>query len=59
MGDKFHDEIVEQYGRVRRFLPRALKDVVFKAAPAGKNTLEALEYLARINHSISKKMGWW
>ena len=54
MGDKFHDEIVEQYGRVRRFLPCALKDIVFKAAPAGKNTLEALEYLARVNISRTK-----
>jgi TnpA family transposase len=54
MGDKFHDEIVEQYGRVYKFLPRALKDIVFKAAPAGKNTLEALEYLARTNLSRKK-----
>jgi TnpA family transposase len=54
MGDKFHDEIVEQYGKVRRFLPCVLKQIVFKAAPAGKSTLEALEYLARTNLSRKK-----
>lgn len=52
--DKFHDEIVEQYGKVRRFLPCALKKIIFKAAPAGKSTLEALEYLARTNLSRKK-----
>ena len=52
--DKFYDEIVEQYGKVRRFLPCALKKIIFKAAPAGKSTLEALEYLERTNLSRKK-----
>ena len=38
--DNFHDEMVEQYGRVRRFLPRLLNDIEVKAAPAGKIILE-------------------
>ncbi len=50
-GDKFHDEIVEQYGRVRRFLPRLLNDIDFKAAPGGKGTLDALDYLAALGRS--------
>lgn len=37
----FHDEMVEQYGRVRRFLPCLLENIEFSAAPAGKTTLEA------------------
>lgn len=39
--DSFQKEMVEQYGRVRRFLPKMLSTIVFKAAPAGRTTLEA------------------
>jgi TnpA family transposase len=49
--DKFQDELVEQYGRVRRFLPRLLKDLTFKAAPAGEMTLTAFNYLAALEPS--------
>lgn len=54
MDDKFHDEMLEQYGRVRKFIPRVFNDILFKAAPAGKSTLEALEYLAKTNSSRKK-----
>ena len=43
--DNFHGEMVEQYGRVRRFLPKLLNDIEFKAAPAGASTLKAFQYL--------------
>ena len=46
LNHNFHDEMVEQYGRVRRFLPRLLQDLSFQAAPAGETILEALNYLA-------------
>jgi len=49
--NNFHDEMVEQYGRVRRFLPRLLNDITVKAAPAGQITLEAFEYLASLDNS--------
>lgn len=49
--DNFQDEMVEQYGRVRRFLPKLLCDIEFKAAPAGKATLEAHRYLASLLNS--------
>jgi hypothetical protein len=49
--DNFHDEMVEQYGKVKRFLPRLLKDITVKAAPAGKVTLEAFDYLAELAHT--------
>ena len=49
--DNFQDEMVEQYGRVRRFLPKLLRDIVFKAAPAGKATLEAHQYLGGLLES--------
>ena len=48
---RFHDEMVEQYGRVRRFLPRLLNDIAFKASPGGKATLDALNYLAALGLS--------
>ncbi len=44
-GDKFYAEIIEQYSKVRRFLPHLLKDIPFKASPAGKSMLAALNYL--------------
>lgn len=44
--DKFHDEMVEQYGKVRRFLPRLLQDISVKAGPAGKTTMDAFNFLA-------------
>lgn len=43
----FQDEMVEQYGRARRFLPKLLGNIEFKAAPAGQATLDALQYLGR------------
>ena len=49
--NNFQDEMVEQYGRVRRFLPKLLCDIEFKAAPAGKATLEAHQYLASLLES--------
>ena len=52
--DKFFQEMVEQYGRVRRFLPNLLSSIVFKAAPAGKITLGAFQYLAALGVSHQK-----
>ena len=49
--DNFQNEMVEQYGRVRRFLPKLLNDIEFKAAPAGENTLDAYHYLASLLES--------
>ena len=49
--DNFHDEMLEQYAKVRRFLPRLLKDIVIKSAPAGQDTLEAFNYLAELGSS--------
>ena len=49
--DKYFDEMVEQYGRVRQFLPRLLNNIVFKAAPAGRVTLDAFNYLASLDKS--------
>ncbi|EJU3459782.1 Tn3 family transposase [Salmonella enterica] len=47
----FQDEMVEQYGRIRRFLPALLRDLHFRAAPDGEHTLAAIHYLAELNGS--------
>ena len=47
----FYNEMVNQYGRVQRFLPTLLKNITFKAAPSGETLLEALNYLASIDGS--------
>lgn len=44
----FYDEMIDQYAKVQRFLPPLLKNITFKAAPAGKATLQALNYLKSI-----------
>lgn len=49
--DQFHEEMVEQYGRVRRCLPKLLNDIDFKAAPAGKATLKVFHYLGSLGLS--------
>jgi hypothetical protein len=46
--DHFHDEIIELYGRARRFLPKLLNDIEFKAAPAGRSILETFNYLSSL-----------
>ncbi len=47
----FQDEMVEQYGRVKRFLPALLRDLHFCAAPDGEHTLAAVHYLTELNGS--------
>ena len=49
--DNFHDEMVEQYGKVKRFLPRLLNDIEIEAAAAGAETLKAFNYLAELKYS--------
>ncbi len=49
--NNFHDEMVEQYGRVKRFLPAILSYLHFRAVPAGEHTLAAIHYLAELNGS--------
>jgi TnpA family transposase len=44
----FYEEMIDQYGKVQRFLPTLLKNITFKAAPAGEKTLHALNYLKSI-----------
>ncbi len=46
--DRFHDEMVEQYGRVKRFLPKLLNSIQFKSAPAEATTMDVLNYLAEL-----------
>jgi hypothetical protein len=43
--------MVEQYGRVKRFLSAMLRDLHFQAAPAGEHTLSAIHYLAELSSS--------
>ena len=46
--EKYHEEMVEQYGRVRAFLYKLLNNVKFECAPSGANTLTALNYLVEL-----------
>ncbi|MBX2838713.1 MAG: Tn3 family transposase [Gammaproteobacteria bacterium] len=46
--DQYYHELVEQYGKVRRFLPNVLAAVDFKAAPAGGATMNAINFLTEM-----------
>lgn len=50
--DEFQDEMLEQYGKVKRFLPQLCHDIEFKAAPGGKAILNALNYLSTSRKQI-------
>lgn len=50
--DNFHDEMVEQYGRIRLFLPKLLNDLEFRAAPAGK-PVESMAIAAILSSGLS------
>ncbi|MEM9774909.1 MAG: DUF4158 domain-containing protein, partial [Chloroflexota bacterium] len=47
--DKYQAEMIEQYGRVRRFLPQLLKGVSIDMAPAGETVFKAFNYLASLS----------
>jgi TnpA family transposase len=52
----FHEEMVEQYGRVRRFLPTLLNNIRFECAPAGASTMAALDYLTELGPTRKKTL---
>jgi len=52
----FQDEMIEQYKRVRRFLPHLLKNVDFKAASAGATMITALDYLGDLEGTRNKSL---
>jgi len=54
--NNFHDEMVEQYGRVRRFLPHLLDKINFKAASAGTAMIEAVNYLRDLEGTRKQKL---
>jgi hypothetical protein len=47
--DHYYPELVEQYQRVRRFLPALLRAIVFHSMPAGQPVLDALQFLAALD----------
>lgn len=47
-GHNYRKEFVDSYRRVRIFLPTLLNNVFFDAAPAGRDTLKAIQFLASI-----------
>jgi len=54
--DNFHDEMVEQYGRLRRPLPRLLGGIDFKATPAGTSIIKAMDFLRTLEGTKKQKL---
>jgi len=47
-GEKFYPELMDQYGRVRRFLPELLSTIQFQGTATGQRVLRALDFLASL-----------
>jgi TnpA family transposase len=54
--DNYQQEMLKRYQTVRRFLPRVLQSVSFKAAPAGQPVLDALQYLIGLRGRRKSKL---
>jgi len=46
--EQYQKELIDCYGRVRRFLPKLLSTVEFHSTPAGKSIAESIEFLRSI-----------
>jgi len=46
--DRYYKELVDQYNKVRRFLPTLLKSISFSATKAGKHAKEAIDFLTAL-----------
>lgn len=49
--EQYQKELIDCYGRIRRFLPKLLSTVEFHATPAGESIAAALEFLRSIEGS--------
>ncbi len=49
--DKYYEEMLEQFIRIRRFLPAVFKTINFKPTESGQNVYDAIKFL----HSIEGK----
>ena len=54
--DNYQPEMLARYQTVRRFLPHVLESVTFRAAPAGKSVLEAVDYLIGLDGRRKPKL---
>lgn len=54
--DNFHEELVEQHKKVRRFLPHLLRSIEFKSSPAGFAAIRAFEYLKSLEGKYKKNL---
>lgn len=52
----YRKEFIDSYRRIRIFLPTLLSSVCFDAAPAGRNTLKAIQFLANLENQRKPDM---
>jgi len=55
--DRYYKEIIEQYKKVRRFLPSLLKTICFSSTQAGSSTKEAVQFLLLLEGKRQPSMG--
>ncbi|MEZ6104224.1 MAG: Tn3 family transposase [Pirellulaceae bacterium] len=55
--EQYQKELVDCYGRVRRFLPKVLNTISFRHTDAGKRVFDALEFLHTIEGKTRPDMG--
>lgn len=54
--DDYHKEKIEQYKKVRRFLPKILQEIDFKCGPAGEAVMAGIHYLIEMENDRSIKI---
>ena len=54
--EDYQEEMLTRYQTVRRFLPRVLDTISFKAAPAGNQVLIAVDYLQSLQDSSQPQL---
>ncbi|MEM7175350.1 MAG: Tn3 family transposase [Chlamydiota bacterium] len=54
--EDFHEELIEQHRKVRRFLPHLLRSIEFKSSPAGFAIIRAFNYLKSLEGTHRKTL---
>ncbi|WP_291869876.1 Tn3 family transposase [Maribacter sp.] len=50
----YWEEMIAQYGKIKKILPRLFEDIEFEAAPSGENLLDIFFFLASLQYDKSK-----
>jgi TnpA family transposase len=53
---QYLEEMIEQYSKVKKILPRLFEDIEFESAPSGESILDTFYFLASLQHDKSETL---